>query len=68
MRKEIIIMLSLAAAAISASQADAKEKKTTTNTIVFTKHYDKSSPVLRTKIQGPNQPQTPTGLRQTGQK
>ena len=68
MRKAIIIILSIAAAAIVASQADAKGKKTTTNTIVLTKHYDKSSPVLKTKTQGPNQPQNPTGLRQTGQK
>jgi type VI protein secretion system component Hcp len=42
MRKAIMIMF----AVIVTGQADAKENKTTMGTIKFTKHYDKSSPVL----------------------
>jgi type VI protein secretion system component Hcp len=60
MRKAIMVILSITVAVIVTSQADAKGKKTTTTMtpFKFTKHYDKSSPVLRQQTGSTPKPTT----------
>jgi type VI protein secretion system component Hcp len=69
MRKAIIATLSIAVATIATSQADAKGTKPTISTIKFTKHYDKSSPVLlRQQTGSTTKPNTSGSSQKTGRK
>jgi len=68
MRKAIMIMLSITVAVIVTSQADAKEKKITPKPFVFTKHYDKSSPILRQHTRSTPKPTTAGSSQMKGRR
>jgi type VI protein secretion system component Hcp len=68
MRKALMVMLSIAVAVIVASQADAKGNKPSMGMIKFTKHYDKSSPVLRQQTGSTPKPTTSGSSQMKGRR
>jgi type VI protein secretion system component Hcp len=67
MRKATMVMLSITVAVIVTSQADAKGK-IQPRPFVFTKHYDKSSPVLMRQTGSTPKPTTSGSSQMKGRK